>query len=173
MSDGTKSDEQKTERFNMFMSPSEMEAIDEWAWLNRIRSKSEAVRRLIRIGMMAHHALVDGHLGEQALNFSQNAGEAAKARASVAKRLARTQDVVDWQKAEIEHEEAQRVLAMEQEEIMTAVLGLAIAVAKMSEDGNLPQIAEDADSLWSAVETTVQGIREKREDYLWLRDQLK
>ncbi len=48
--------EQKTERFNMFMSPSEMEAIDEWAWKNRIRSKSEAVRRLVQIGLSADEA---------------------------------------------------------------------------------------------------------------------
>ena len=46
-----KADEQKTERFNMFMSPSEMKAIDDWAWKKRIRSKSEAVRRLVQIGI--------------------------------------------------------------------------------------------------------------------------
>lgn len=47
----TDKDEQKTERFNMFMSPSEMKAIDDWAWRNKIRSKSEAVRRLVQIGI--------------------------------------------------------------------------------------------------------------------------
>jgi len=45
--------EAKTERFNMFMSPAEMKAIDEWAWNNRIRSKSEAVRRLVEIGLQS------------------------------------------------------------------------------------------------------------------------
>lgn len=45
-------DEQKTERFNMYLSPSESKAIDDWAWKNRIRSKSEAIRRLIAIGIM-------------------------------------------------------------------------------------------------------------------------
>jgi hypothetical protein len=50
----TKPDEQKTERFNMFMSPSEMKAIDDWAWENKIRSKSEAVRRLLQIGIRMH-----------------------------------------------------------------------------------------------------------------------
>jgi len=49
-------DEAKTERFNMFMSPSEMAAIDEWAWENRIRSKSEAVRRLVQIGLAVERA---------------------------------------------------------------------------------------------------------------------
>lgn len=53
MSDQTGQDEQKTERFNMFMSPSEMKAIDDWAWENKIRSKSEAVRRLIQMGLHA------------------------------------------------------------------------------------------------------------------------
>ncbi|KAB2705050.1 MULTISPECIES: hypothetical protein [Brucella] len=53
MSDKPKQEEQKTERFNMFMSPSEMKAIDDWAWENKIRSKSEAVRRLCQIGIAA------------------------------------------------------------------------------------------------------------------------
>ncbi|NTI41585.1 hypothetical protein [Rhizobium rhizogenes] len=52
MSDETKEDEAKTERFNMFLSPSEMKAIEEWAWANRIRSKSEAVRLLVQIGLL-------------------------------------------------------------------------------------------------------------------------
>ncbi|NLS07638.1 hypothetical protein HGP14_30710 [Rhizobium sp. P32RR-XVIII] len=52
MAKETKDDEQKTERFNMFMSPSEMKAIDDWAWQNKIRSKSEAVRRLCQIGLL-------------------------------------------------------------------------------------------------------------------------
>jgi len=51
-------DEQKTERFNMFMSPSEMKAIEDWAWENRIRSKSEAVRRLCQIGLDATKGLI-------------------------------------------------------------------------------------------------------------------
>lgn len=50
-------DEQKSERFNMFMSPSEMEAIDEWAWKNRVRSKSEAVRRLCQIALFVDREL--------------------------------------------------------------------------------------------------------------------
>ncbi len=49
--------EQKSERFNMFMSPSEMTAIDDWAWNNKIRSKSEAVRRLIQIGLFVEQEL--------------------------------------------------------------------------------------------------------------------
>ncbi|MCO6050641.1 hypothetical protein NGM99_12695 [Mesorhizobium sp. RP14(2022)] len=44
--------QQKSERFNMFISPSELAAIDEWSFQNRIRSKSEAVRRLVQIGLV-------------------------------------------------------------------------------------------------------------------------
>ena len=50
--DKPEGDEPKSERFNMFMSPSEMKEIDEWAWRNLIRSKSEAVRRLVQIGLV-------------------------------------------------------------------------------------------------------------------------
>lgn len=57
MGDRPDKSEQKTVRFNMFMSPSEMEAIDEWAWKHRIRSKSEAVRRLIQLGLFASDEL--------------------------------------------------------------------------------------------------------------------
>ncbi|WP_061935958.1 hypothetical protein [Aureimonas sp. AU22] len=55
--DDTPADEPKSERFNMFISKSEMEAIDEWAWRNRIRSKSEAVRRLVQIGIRTERQL--------------------------------------------------------------------------------------------------------------------
>lgn len=51
MSNKSERDEQKSERFNMFLSPTEMQAIDDWAWKNKIRSKSEAVRRLTTMGM--------------------------------------------------------------------------------------------------------------------------
>ncbi|MEF2074369.1 hypothetical protein [Consotaella aegiceratis] len=50
-------DEPKSERFNMFISKSEMDAIDEWAWKNRIRSKSEAVRRLVQIALTIDSAI--------------------------------------------------------------------------------------------------------------------
>lgn len=73
MPNDEKPDEQKTERFNMFMSPSEMQAIDEWAWENRIRSKSEAVRRLIQIGMQAD-SFADLH-GEQVMELAKWAAD--------------------------------------------------------------------------------------------------
>lgn len=52
--DESEKDEPKTERFNMFMSRSQMKAIDDWAWEKRIRSKSEAVRQLIETGLVYH-----------------------------------------------------------------------------------------------------------------------
>ncbi len=44
-------EELKTVRFNMFMTPSEMKAIEEWCWENRIRSRSEGIRRLIKASL--------------------------------------------------------------------------------------------------------------------------
>lgn len=74
MTDDAKSDEPKTERFNMFMSPSEMQAIDEWAWQNRIRSKSEAVRRLVQIGLSFDHENRQAKtLGRTTLRFLMDA----------------------------------------------------------------------------------------------------
>jgi len=44
-------DELKTERVQLMMSPSEVTEIDEWAHGKRIRSRSEAIRKLLEIGM--------------------------------------------------------------------------------------------------------------------------
>ena len=44
-------DENKTERLHMLISPSELKAIDDWGFKNRIRTKAEAVRRLCQIGL--------------------------------------------------------------------------------------------------------------------------
>ena len=46
-------DELKSERIQLFMTPSEVEAIDDWGFSNRIRGRSEAIRRLIEIGLRA------------------------------------------------------------------------------------------------------------------------
>jgi hypothetical protein len=53
----TGTNEPKSERFNMFLSPSELQAIDDWAWRHRIRSKSEAIRRLCQIGIVAEREI--------------------------------------------------------------------------------------------------------------------
>lgn len=45
------SDELKTIKFQLMLSPSEAEAIDEWGFENRIRTRAEAIRRLCRIGI--------------------------------------------------------------------------------------------------------------------------
>src|SRR5690606_20635873 len=67
MVDDASSGEPKTERFNMFMSPSEMKAIDEWAWATRIRSKSEVVRRLVQIGLRLERSTLQLNQGAQEL----------------------------------------------------------------------------------------------------------
>jgi DNA-binding Xre family transcriptional regulator len=43
--------ETKTERVQLLMSQAELEAIDEWGWTNRIRTRAEAIRRLCRIAL--------------------------------------------------------------------------------------------------------------------------
>lgn len=41
----------KSERLHMFISEAELRAIDDWAFANRVRGRSEAVRQLCRIGL--------------------------------------------------------------------------------------------------------------------------
>lgn len=45
-------DELKDLRVVTMMSPTELEAIDEWMFENRLRSRGEAIRRLCRIGVL-------------------------------------------------------------------------------------------------------------------------
>jgi len=43
--------ENKTQHLHILMAPSEVEAIDEWGFKNRIRTRAEAIRRLCQMGM--------------------------------------------------------------------------------------------------------------------------
>ncbi|TIU62838.1 MAG: hypothetical protein E5W30_05670, partial [Mesorhizobium sp.] len=43
---------EKTERLHMLISPEELEAIDQWQHSNRVGTRSDAVRRLVRIGLI-------------------------------------------------------------------------------------------------------------------------
>jgi hypothetical protein len=51
MTDESNPPENKTERVHLLMSPSEVKAIDDWGFANRIRTRAEAVRRLCHIGL--------------------------------------------------------------------------------------------------------------------------
>lgn len=53
--------ELKDQRVVTMMSPSELEAIDDWMFKNRIRSRGEAIRRLTRVGLVTsdHFIAID------------------------------------------------------------------------------------------------------------------
>jgi len=44
-------EEMKSERVTTMMTPSAVNAIDDWSFAQRIRSRGEAVRRLIEMGL--------------------------------------------------------------------------------------------------------------------------
>jgi len=44
-------DERRTIRIPVLMTPSELSALDDWAFANRVRSRGEAIRRLIEAGI--------------------------------------------------------------------------------------------------------------------------
>lgn len=45
--------EQKSVKFQLMLEPSLAQAIEEWSWQNRIRSKADAIRFLVRKGLSA------------------------------------------------------------------------------------------------------------------------
>ena len=45
------SEDLKTVRITQMMSEAEVKAIDDWSFAHRIRSRSEAIRRLIELGL--------------------------------------------------------------------------------------------------------------------------
>lgn len=47
------SEELKTQRIQLVMTPSEVKAVDDWSFEVRIRGRSEAIRRLIELGLEA------------------------------------------------------------------------------------------------------------------------
>jgi metal-responsive CopG/Arc/MetJ family transcriptional regulator len=44
-------EEQKTERVQLMITPSEVKAVDDWSFSSRIRGRSEAIRQLLKIGL--------------------------------------------------------------------------------------------------------------------------
>jgi hypothetical protein len=50
------SEDLKTVRITQMMSEAEVKAIDDWSFANRIRNRSEAIRRLIELGLQAAKA---------------------------------------------------------------------------------------------------------------------
>ncbi len=49
----TDSPEPKDKRVPLVMTASELKEIDDWSFARRIRSRSEAIRRLIKLGLKA------------------------------------------------------------------------------------------------------------------------
>lgn len=77
-------DEKKTLKFQMMMSPSEAQVLDDWMFRNRIRSRAEAIRRLTQIalaiepmvddlkGLWKQLAQADGDIGVAVLDAWSN-----------------------------------------------------------------------------------------------------
>jgi metal-responsive CopG/Arc/MetJ family transcriptional regulator len=53
-------DETKSERITILLSPSDLKEVDDWSFEQRIRSRGEAIRRLIELGLKAAKAAATG-----------------------------------------------------------------------------------------------------------------
>lgn len=74
-------DELKTIKFQLMLAPSEAEAIDDWGFSNRIRTRAEAMRQLCVIGL-AHEAILQDHVAKLRLGLRLSIG-AAQAAAQI------------------------------------------------------------------------------------------
>ena len=57
------SDAQRTERVQLLMTSAEVQAIDDWSFANRVRGRSEDIRRLIDLGLA--HSRAGGETNAQ------------------------------------------------------------------------------------------------------------
>jgi metal-responsive CopG/Arc/MetJ family transcriptional regulator len=46
----------KSEKFQLLIEKEAIDAIDEWSFANRVRSRAEAVRRLVSLGLQSKDA---------------------------------------------------------------------------------------------------------------------
>lgn len=77
-------DELKDQRIITLMTPTELEAIDDWMFANRVRSRGEAIRRLVQFALIVdeHMPGVD-QLRQQALEKMDDLRDAvSKARSA-------------------------------------------------------------------------------------------
>lgn len=51
--------DEKMNRIHITITDAEVAAIDDWGWKRRIRTRAEAIRRLVELGMTADETLFD------------------------------------------------------------------------------------------------------------------
>jgi hypothetical protein len=135
----------KSERFNMFISKPEMEAIDKWAWDNRIRSKSEAVRRLCQIGLIA---------SENIQTITKNSDKILEALLleAEAQRVAMSPQSIDFEAIGAMHLNNNLEMSRMTGELHNAIQALAALVAEFQQDGAFEERQASADRLRQAVQ---------------------
>ena len=161
MSDDTKSDEQKTHRFNMFLSPSEMKAIDEWAWANRIRSKSEAVRLLVQMGL-----LLDKNVEGVGTNFVEMSEHfSLKAMATLERLDQEDRDMSAFIKDtfDLVIETEERIAYLRNRLNILFQPYMALKAHPSFDSGKYDVLAAEADAMSKALQYKVQAFEAKKE----------
>ncbi|MBC8719310.1 hypothetical protein [Ochrobactrum sp. Marseille-Q0166] len=54
--------ELKDQRIAVMLTPSELEAVDDWSFAHRIRSRGEAIRQLLLAGLATQNAVESGNM---------------------------------------------------------------------------------------------------------------
>lgn len=85
--------ELKDQRVVTMMSPSELEAIDDWMFRNRLRSRAEAIRHLCRLGMthaLAHEANITKQKHERGKVLVEVSGPKGSGKSAIISEIAQT-----------------------------------------------------------------------------------
>jgi hypothetical protein len=130
--------QKKTERLHMLMSRSELEAIDDWRFKNRIGTRSDAIRRLCQVGLLVGgelEALTDVTLA-MSTKVSDLEDEASELWMSIANPVVKG-DVVDREGAGYLVEKlVDRIEKIEgaADDVSSVLLGLFLATAGLTKN---------------------------------------
>lgn len=147
--------ELKDQRVVTMMSPSELEAIDDWMFKNRIRSRGEAIRRLCRSGLVADSE-VERFLDEAVAALNAIAAKDREARLSFGK--ARNKVNEGWRRemepirapladAELAFWELSASAMEQQAEVLDAAIALAVTVIVHRREGDISEVLDRARAL--------------------------
>jgi hypothetical protein len=132
------SDELKTIKFQLMLSPIEAGAIDDWGFKNRIRTRAEAIRRLCQIGLLFDEKRMD--LLQAFVKVNNTAGKLAE----LAKHAAEGGQITELEREMI-------LNGLDISEAITSMFPLIRAMTglakKLKSDGDLEEVMTEAEEI--------------------------
>lgn len=147
----------ESKRLQMVITEDELKAVEDWQFANRSPSKSEAMRRLVQIGIVSHSALPEMMAGALALSdMLVSVGEAC------GELLPDQEDQTDWRSVALFALEAVGDLALQSADLSALVASVAKQHAELASSSDLAQALKRVEELRERAERARTAI--KRED---------